>query len=55
MCFYSKIYKENINAATVLYSRRIGAYGHENVILMENFKKWLKEKIGFPPQQNRIF
>ncbi len=43
MCFYSKIYKENINTATVLYSRRVGAYGHENVILMENFKKWLKE------------
>lgn len=35
---------EEFSQIKIIYMRRIGAYGTENIELMETFKKWLKDK-----------
>lgn len=42
MSFFYKMNEEKIKTSHVLYMRRIGAYGRDNYILMNNFKDWLK-------------
>lgn len=39
-----KIYIENISASSIVYMRRIGAYGQDNFKLMHSMKEWLKLK-----------
>lgn len=42
MSFYIALRKEVLQPCSVLYMRRIGAYGKENTQLMARFKDWLK-------------
>ncbi|MCI8650138.1 MAG: DNA gyrase inhibitor [Anaerotruncus sp.] len=44
MQFYLEMREERRPAISVLYMRRVGAYGEQNAVLMERFKGWLREQ-----------
>lgn len=42
MDIFIEMKEEILNASTIIYMRRTGAYGKDNYALMETFKDWLK-------------
>ena len=43
MAFFIQMREERLNPVRVIYTRRIGAYGKENAVLMQRWKEWLRE------------
>ena len=43
MTFYLSKAEEYIAPAAVVYMRRTGSYGQDNMVLMQRFKKWLAD------------